>query len=77
MVGEVWTTHDSRFGRSETAHLIASHRCVRAFALPWHIEEWVVCPWCGDHFTQKYVFLECRLLHHEGGAILRGMDSHK
>lgn len=56
------------FVRLATIHLTTRHRHARAFAVPWHTDEWVLCPPCGDDFIQEQVFLGLR---HERRVLLR------
>ena len=60
-----------------TARFIIGHCHVGAFALPWHTEEWVMCPWCGDDFTREHLLWECRGLSQERRVFLCGIKSRE
>ena len=40
-----------------------------------HIEEWAICPWCGDDFTREHILWECRGLSYKRRAYLQGTES--
>ena len=61
----------------ETTRFITGHCHVGAFDVPWHVEEWAICPWCGDDFTREHILCECRCLSHERRAFLRGAKSRE
>ena len=81
MVGKAWRPMDTgernRLDLLETARFITGHCHVGAFALPWHTEEWVMCPWCGDDFTREHLLWECRGLSQERRVFLRGIESRE
>ena len=81
IVGEVWTTLDVVQGQRAdllwAARFLIGHCHVGAFALPWHDDEWVACPWCGDDFTRDHMIWECRGLSHERRSLLRGIGEEK
>ena len=58
----------------ETSRFAMGHCHVGDFAVSWHMEEWVICPWCGDHFTREHIIWKCRGLSVERRVILRGME---
>ena len=80
-VGVAWTPMDigggNRLDLLETTRFITGHCHVGAFALPWHTEEWVMCPWCGDDFTREHLLWECRGLSQERRVFLRGIESRE
>ena len=59
MVGQAWMPRDASRGNRldllETARFIMGHCHVGAFAIPWHLEEWAICPWCDDDFTREHI----------------------
>lgn len=75
-VGEVWTSlnadRGSTFDLFATARFITGCCHLGAFALPWNIDECVVCTWCGNNFTWDHVSLECTGLCHEISVFLTG-----
>ena len=74
MVGQVWMPRDAsgetKLDLLETARFITGHCHVGAFAIAWHVEEWAICPWCGDNFTREHIRWECRGLSHERRVFL-------
>ena len=68
------TSRGDKLDLLEIARFIPSHCHVGAFAVPWHVEEWAICPWCGDDFMREYILWECRGLSHEWQAFLRGAE---
>ena len=80
-VGQAWTPRDtstgSRLDLLERARFITGHCHVGAFAVPWHVDEWAICPWCGDDFTREHILWECRGLSHERRAFLGEVDSEE
>ena len=81
MVGQTWMPRDasrgSRLDLLETARFITGHCHVGAFTVPWHIDEWAICPWCGDDFTREHILWECRALSHERRAFLGEAESRE
>ena len=77
-VGQALMPQDAKRGNRldllETARFITGHCHVGAFAVPWHIKEWAICPWCGDDFNTEYILWECRGLSYERRAFLRGAE---
>ena len=80
-VGQAWMPRDasrgSRLDLLETARFITGHCHVGAFAVPWHVDEWAICPWCGDDFTREHILWECRGLSHERRAFLGEVESEE
>ena len=77
-VGEVWRTRDaesrSRIDLLWTTRFLMGHCHVGAFALPWDVDEWVACPWCGDDFTRDHFLWDCRGLSQEWQRLLLRVD---
>ena len=80
-VEQAWLPRDasrgSRFDLLETARFITGHCHVGAFAVPWHADEWAICPWCGDDFTREHILWKCRGLSHERRALLGEVESEE
>ena len=59
MVGQAWRPRNVGRGRHldllEIARFAMGHCHVGGFALPWHMEEWVICPWWRDNFTWEHI----------------------
>ena len=64
----------SRLDLLETVRFATRHCHVGAFSLLWHMEEWPICPWCGDDFNREHMICECRGLSQERRVILLVME---
>ena len=67
----------SRLDLLETARFITGHCHVGEFTVPWHVDEWAICPWCGDDFTREHILWECWGLSHERRAFLGEAESRE
>ena len=78
-VGQAWMHRDASRGSRrdllETARFITGHCHVGAFAIPWHVDEWAIYPWCGGDFTREHILRECWGLSHERRAFLGEAES--